>query len=259
MTGNPLSLPVYTKKVQSLKPSNYRPISLTCIASKLMEHILVSNIMTHFDSHDIPNPFQHGFRSKHSCELIMYPYKLHCIELKSTETAKYLGVTIRKDLNWKTHIENIFTKASNYNTLKFIKRNIQTNTQKLKETAYNTYVRPQLEYCAPVWHPWQETISYKIERVQRAAARYVLNDYSSTSSVTEMLHILNWQTLEHRRIQNSLIMFYKIQNQLVNVDHHHLTETRNLKFFVPYSRTKYHMNSYFPRTIRYWNSLPYSI
>ena len=24
--------------------------------------------MTHFDSHDILNPFKHGFRSKHSCE-----------------------------------------------------------------------------------------------------------------------------------------------------------------------------------------------
>ena len=62
-----LVAPVYKKGPKS-KPSNYRPISLTCIASKLMEHILVSNIMTHFDSHDILNPFQHGFRSKHSCE-----------------------------------------------------------------------------------------------------------------------------------------------------------------------------------------------
>ena len=137
----------------------------------------------------------------------MSPYKLHGIELKSTETAKYLGVRIKKDINWKSHIENISVKASN--TLKFIKRNVQTNNQKLKETAYNTYVRPQLEYCAPVWHPWQQTYSDNIERVQRAAARYVLNDYSYTSSVTEMLHILNWQTLEHRRIQNSLTMFYK--------------------------------------------------
>ena len=153
---------------------------------------------------------------------IMYPYKLHGTELKSAGTAKYLGVTI----NWKSHIENVSVKASN--TLKFIKRNVQTNNKKLKETAYNTYVRPQLEYCAPVWQPWQQTCSDKIERLQRAAARYVLNDYNFTSSVTEMLHILNWQTLEHRRIQNSLIMLYKIKHQLVNVDHHHLTETRNL-------------------------------
>ena len=66
MTGNLPSLPLYTNGPKC-KPSNYRPISLTCIASKLMEHILVSNIMTHFDSNDILSPFQHGFRSKHSC------------------------------------------------------------------------------------------------------------------------------------------------------------------------------------------------
>ena len=62
-----LVAPVY-KKGPTCKPSNYRPISLTCIASKLMEHILVSNIMTHFDSNNLLSPFQHGFRSKHSCE-----------------------------------------------------------------------------------------------------------------------------------------------------------------------------------------------
>ena len=62
-----LVAPVY-KKGPKCKPSNYRPISLTCIASKLIEHILVSNIMTHFDSNNLLNPFQHGFRSKHSCE-----------------------------------------------------------------------------------------------------------------------------------------------------------------------------------------------
>ena len=49
------------------------------------------------------------------------------------------------------HIENMTSKA--YSTMKFIIRNVQTNNQKVKETAYNTYFRPQFEYCAPVWHP----------------------------------------------------------------------------------------------------------
>jgi len=59
--------PVF-KKGPKCNPSNYRPISLTCIASKLMEHILVSNIMSFYDEHNILSQFQHGFRSKHSCE-----------------------------------------------------------------------------------------------------------------------------------------------------------------------------------------------
>ena len=51
---------------------------------------------------------------------IIFPYKLHSIELSSTENANYWGVTIIKDVNWKTHIENVSSKASN--SLKFIKR-----------------------------------------------------------------------------------------------------------------------------------------
>ena len=186
---------------------------------------------------------------------LIFPYKLHNTELKSTENAKYLGITISNDVNWKPHIEYMTSKA--YNTLKFIKRNVKTNNQKVKETAYNTFVRTQLEYCAPVWHPWQDKLSYKVERVQRAA-RYVLKDYSTASSITEKLNTLNWQTLESRRIKSSLILLYKTKYQLVAIYHFYLTETRNLNFFVPYSRTKYHTNSIFPRTIRHWNSLPYS-
>jgi len=57
--------PVF-KKGQKYLCSNYRHISLTCIASKLMEHIICSSIMGH--AHNILYPLQHGFRSRRSCE-----------------------------------------------------------------------------------------------------------------------------------------------------------------------------------------------
>ena len=188
---------------------------------------------------------------------VLFPYKLHGIELKTTEAAKYLGVTISKDLSWTNHINNITSKASN--SLRFIKRNIKTSNKKVKETAYKTYVRPQLEYCSTVWHPWQKYLIYKIEQVQRSAARYVCNDYNYTSSVSQMLNNLKWQTLEQRRNISNVVLLYKIQNNLVWVDHHHLTPTRNLNYLVPYSRTQYHSNSFFPRSIRLWNGLSVSL
>lgn len=49
-------------------PSNYRPVSLTCICSKLLEHIVVKHILNHFDAHNILVDCQHGFRSRRSCE-----------------------------------------------------------------------------------------------------------------------------------------------------------------------------------------------
>ena len=48
--------------------ANYRPISLTCISCKLMEHIITSQIMKHARDHDILYTLQHGFRDKRSCE-----------------------------------------------------------------------------------------------------------------------------------------------------------------------------------------------
>ena len=59
--------PVF-KKGEHYKASNYRPISLTCISSKILEHVLVSNIMAHLEQHDVLAPNQHGFRAKRSCE-----------------------------------------------------------------------------------------------------------------------------------------------------------------------------------------------
>ena len=58
----------YIKKGAKCDPANYRPVSLTCIISKLLEHIICSQIRSHLDEHEILSPFQHGFRGKHSCE-----------------------------------------------------------------------------------------------------------------------------------------------------------------------------------------------
>ena len=53
--------PIY-KKGSKYNPENYRPISLTCICCKILEHAVVSSIMTHADTHNILYPLQRGFR-----------------------------------------------------------------------------------------------------------------------------------------------------------------------------------------------------
>ena len=59
--------PVY-EKGQKYNSENYRPISLTCICCKLLEHLIVKHIMSHADTHNILYPLQHGFRTGRSCE-----------------------------------------------------------------------------------------------------------------------------------------------------------------------------------------------
>ena len=47
---------------------NYRPVSLTCIACKLFEHIIREHILAHLEDHKILRDLQHGFRPERSCE-----------------------------------------------------------------------------------------------------------------------------------------------------------------------------------------------
>ena len=60
-------MPVFKRGDKSLA-ANYRPISLTCILCKVLEHILASNIVKHLDGQGILYDLQHGFREKRSCE-----------------------------------------------------------------------------------------------------------------------------------------------------------------------------------------------
>ena len=59
---------IFKKKGNKINASNYRPISLTCITCKILEHIIFSSIMKHYDKFQILNKSQHGFRKFHSCE-----------------------------------------------------------------------------------------------------------------------------------------------------------------------------------------------
>ena len=56
------------KKGSRTAANNYRPVSLTSVPCKLLEHIMFRHIMTHLDAHNVLEDHQHGFRSNRSCE-----------------------------------------------------------------------------------------------------------------------------------------------------------------------------------------------
>ncbi|PFX15469.1 putative RNA-directed DNA polymerase from transposon X-element [Stylophora pistillata] len=57
-----------SEKGDKHQPANYRPISLTAMPCKILEHIIFHDIMAHLDSMNILIKSQHGFRRKLSCE-----------------------------------------------------------------------------------------------------------------------------------------------------------------------------------------------
>ena len=132
----------------------------------------------------------------------IYNIRGHNLEL--VDSAKYLGVTIHKTLQWNEYIDTITKKANS--TRAFIQRNLQHCPQSTKATCCTTLVRPLVENACAVCDPHTAHNIQNLEAVQRRSARFVMNTYSQTSSVTSMLDTFQWSSLEERRARCKAVM-----------------------------------------------------
>ncbi len=198
----------------------------------------------------------------HSRKKSLHQYKLGHSVLQETNSHSYLGINITSDLKWDNHINHTISKANK--VLGVVRRNLHPCTAELKSTAYKSLVRPHLEYCSPVWDPSTKELITKLEAVQRKAARFACRDYSRESSVSAMLLKLNLDPLQLRRQATRLTLMYKITNSQVAIPAQKFltpvarpTRRNNSRAYQrPRANKNCYNNSFFPKTIAEWNSLP---
>ena len=79
--------PVF-KKGDIHQPCNYRPVSLTSVICKQLEHIICRHILKHLEGNNILSSLNHGFRSGHSTEtqLLTVTHDLLLSHDKKTQT-----------------------------------------------------------------------------------------------------------------------------------------------------------------------------
>ena len=188
-------------------------------------------------------------------------YNLEGTVLDNLENIKYLGVTITNDLKWNTHVSNICTKADR--TLGFLRRNLSACPQDVKKSAYKGLVRPVLEYGSSFWDPSSILLQEELEKVQKRAARFVTGNYIyETGSMTGILEQLKWESLKKRRRDSRIIMLYEGLKGAASIPTNdlvppirHVRNHHSLAFQPPFANTDIYKCSFFPQTIRDWNSL----
>jgi len=92
--------------------------------------------------------------------------------------------------------------------------------------------------------------------IQRRAARLVMGDFSTNSSVTTLCY------RHHRRYLLKLDMLFKILVQLPlpnYINYNTTTRGHDYKLSIPFSQINICKNSCFPSTIPTWNRLPAKI
>ena len=101
--------------------------------------------------------------------------------LKMLKVSSIFGVAITNDSLWNTITcqHNICTKANQ--TLGFLRRNLYTCQQEVKEAAYTCkgLVYPVLEYGSSVLDPLGVDLQDELEKVQNPAARFVTGNYNN--------------------------------------------------------------------------------
>ena len=176
-----------------------------------------------------------------------------------TSISVYISLMIYHGI--PTHINYVCSQANR--ALGFIRRQLGKCTVNVKLKAYLTLVRPHLEYASCSWDPHTDSHINQIEMVQHRAVRFVLNKYSHHESVTQMLNELELNSLELRRKNARLCLFFKIHKGLTPLV---IPPQLNLKpvqrrtdngcayeHFASHSNPLY--SSFYPRTVRDWNSL----
>ena len=130
---------------------------------------------------------------------------------------------------------------------------------------YQCLVLPTLDYCSSVWDPAAETLICQLESVQRFAARLVTKRWSSPPD--QLIHSLNWSTLQTRRKKQKVMVCRRILSGHSILPHSLLTPHPNpnprrhhsYPLVTPFARTSLYQSSFFISCTHLWNCLPDSI
>ena len=113
---------------------------------------------------------------------------------------KILGVTIDNKLTFKSHIKNLYKKASQkIGVLSRLSNHLNDSQKRL---ILNSIVKSQFSYCPLVWMFCSRTSNNMINKVYERALRVLLNDHESDSET--LLQNNNDACNHHRNILDTL-------------------------------------------------------
>ncbi|KAJ4438086.1 hypothetical protein ANN_14025 [Periplaneta americana] len=183
---------------------------------------------------------------------IIASYTLGGETIPEVNKCKYLGITFSSDLGWGEHVTDTVGKA--WRALHFVMRVLRKGSDKSKEIAYKSLVRPVMEYGAACWDPYRLEHVKTLEKIQKRALKCCRKNLP-----------LKWDTLTDRRTRIRLCALFKtyrgepawreIKNRLQPPNYFSRND-HSYKLRERRQRTDTGKFSFLNRTIRDWNALP---
>lgn len=206
--------------------------------------------------------FMHVSRKRSN---LHFSYTLNRTALSEVESYRYLGIEITSDLNWSKHITSLAASVSK--SLGFIRRSLTFSPPKVRLIAYETFIRTKLEYASSIWNPHQKYLTHMLEAIQNRAARFIISNYDSRSSVTNIKSSVGLPSLASRRKIARLCLFHKLYYNFPQLreslimpplrSSRRLYNCRSIQRI--HGSTNAFNSSFLPAAIAEWNVLPDSV
>lgn len=176
--------------------------------------------------------------------------------LETTESVKYLGLTLDNNLSWNGHVDSLCLKLSS--SVFAIKRTKAVSTQEAAKIAYHSLFESHLRYGVIAWGSSSIGNLQRILILQKRAVRVLagLNSRDSCRPAFKNLRIL---TITSLYILEAVMYCVNNNTMQRNRDiHNHNTRSRN-NFNLPHHRTATYCKKPFYAGTKMYNLLPETI
>ena len=175
--------------------------------------------------------------------------------IASTESIKFLGIYIDKNLNFKTHTSYISTKISKINGLLFRLNNI-IPVEALTRL-YTSLILPHILYGIEIWNGILKCNDERIFKLQKKAIRACnsLPYNTHTNDYFKSMKLLKVDDLYKLRV---LLYMFENKHQTAVTTHEHNTRASN-DLVLPLLNLTRTQATIFYQGIVLWNNLPISI
>ena len=195
------------------------------------------------------------------------PLFMQNVQIEEVDSHKHLGLHLSQDCTWHKQIDYIKEKAwFRINVMRKLKFKLD---RKSLETIYIAFIRPILEYADVIWDNCSQYEKDELEKIQTEAAR-IATGATKLISLSNLYKEICWETLQQRRHNHKLILFYKMVNNLAptylssllpqqvsTVSRYNLRNSNDLQTIR--TNISLYYNSFLPSTLREWNKLPTEI
>lgn len=188
---------------------------------------------------------------------------LNDISIDQVHHVKYLGVLVDEKLNWNLHIDNMLKKIGQM--VGFLGRLRRFLSESVLKLIYSSLILPYFDYGDVIYSAAFRKYTDRLQKLQNRAGRIILKiKPESHVSVLEMHNALNWQLLDKRRNHHSLVLMYKIMNNLTpeylrnefELRTHSYPSRIGAQIKLPKPRTNYLKRSFKYRNAKAYNTLP---